>query len=205
MHLFDVVLFFHIAVAIAAFAIAGILHTAQYATRSAKTVAELRGWIPVTHRLEPLFPILALFLFALGAWLLHLSGGEFTWSDGWVVTAIVTLAVMEALGGAVLAPRGKRRHDVAEGAPDGPISPTAAWRTPRVPRPARATCHGRWTSRTAACRLWCPPGCCGRASIRTPPGRPCSGCSAGSARPASPATPRLRPRYQASGGHSGRT
>jgi hypothetical protein len=123
MHLVDVVLFLHIAVAIAAFAIAGILHTAQYATRSARTVAELRGWIPVTHRLEPLFPVLALVLFGLGAWLLHLSGGEFRWSDGWVVTAVVTLAVMELLGGAVLAPRGKRLHAVADHAPDGPISP----------------------------------------------------------------------------------
>ena len=124
MHLVDVVLFFHIAVAIVAFAIAGILHTAQYATRSARTVAELRGWVPVTHRLEPLFPILAAVLFGLGAWLVHLSGGEFRWSDGWVITASVTLAVMEALGGAVLAPRGKRLEAAYEHATDGPIDAT---------------------------------------------------------------------------------
>lgn len=108
MHLVDVVLFLHITVAIAAFAVAAILHTAQWVARGATTGAALKPWAPVIHRLEPLFPILALALFGLGAWLLHLSGGEFRWGDGWVVTSIVGLALMEAVGGVLIAPRSKK-------------------------------------------------------------------------------------------------
>jgi len=121
MHLFDVVLFFHLAIAIAAFAIAGILHTAQYVTRSAKTVGDVRSWVHAASRLEPLFPILALALFGFGAWLVHLSGGEFRWSDGWVITASLTLLVMEARGGGILAPKGKHLHKVTDETADGPI------------------------------------------------------------------------------------
>ena len=77
MHLVDVVLFFHIAVVLGVFALIGILHTGQYVMRSATTVQELRSWASVSHRLEPIFPFFGLALFGLGAWLLHLSDGEF--------------------------------------------------------------------------------------------------------------------------------
>jgi hypothetical protein len=121
-HLFDVVLFAHIAIAIAAFSVAAILHTVQWASRSATSVQQLRAWVGATHRLEPLFPILALILFLFGGWLLHLSGGEFRWGMGWVITSSVTLGIMEALGGAFLASRGKQMYELTKQAPDGPIS-----------------------------------------------------------------------------------
>lgn len=121
MHLVDIVLFAHIAVAVAAFGIAGILHTAQWASRRASSATTLKVWAPVVHRLDPLFPVLALALFGLGAWLLALSDGEFGWGDGWVVTAIVGLALMEIVGGAVIAPRSKKALAAIHDAGDGPI------------------------------------------------------------------------------------
>ncbi|HKC29698.1 MAG TPA: hypothetical protein VKB75_16905 [Jatrophihabitans sp.] len=124
MHLVDVVLFAHILIAICAFAIATVLHVGQLVARGATSTATLKAWNPVNHRVEPLFPILALVLFALGAWLIGLSDGEFAWSDGWVITAAVGLGAMEAVGGAVLAPRGKKAYEAVAAAADGPVDPT---------------------------------------------------------------------------------
>lgn len=121
MHLVDFVLFLHILVAILAFGCATLLHTSQFVMRGATSTSTLKAWSPVSHRIEPLFPVLALVLFGLGAWLLHLSDGEFKWGDGWVVTSIVGLALMEIIGGAVLAPRGKALHQAIMSAADGPI------------------------------------------------------------------------------------
>jgi len=68
---------------------------------------------------------MALLLLGLGVWLVHLGHGTddaFSFKDGWVITAIVTLVVVEAIGGAVLAPRGKKLTGLIDAAPDGPIS-----------------------------------------------------------------------------------
>lgn len=120
-HLVDVVLFVHIAVAVVAFAVAGLLLTALAQMRTADTVAVLRTWQRSAHRVEPWFPILALALLALGGWLIALSHREFRWSDGWVLTAVATLVIMEVYGGAVLAPNSKRLHTMIENIPDGPV------------------------------------------------------------------------------------
>jgi hypothetical protein len=119
---FDIVLFLHIVVAIAAFMVAGILHAGLLAMRRATTTSQLKGWLPTIARLEPVFPVLALVLFGLGAWLLHLSGGEFRWSNGWVITAVVSLAIVEIIGGAVMAPASKAMAKEIEEAPEGAVS-----------------------------------------------------------------------------------
>jgi hypothetical protein len=119
--LVNVVLFLHIFIALCAFGCAAILHTSQFVSRGATSTSTLKAWSPVAHRVEPLFPVLALILFGLGAWLLGLSDGEFSWGDGWVVTSIVGLAVMEIAGGVVLAPKGKAMHEAIMGAADGPV------------------------------------------------------------------------------------
>jgi len=121
MHLINVVLFAHIFIAICAFGCATLLHVWQGVSKGATSTTTLKAWIPVVHRIEPLFPILALVLFGLGGWLVGLSDGEFSWGDGWVVVSIVGLFAMEAAGGAVLAPRGKKVHAAIVNAPDGPV------------------------------------------------------------------------------------
>lgn len=118
----DVVLFLHIFTAVIAFAVAGIMHVAMLQMRGATQVSVLRSWARVSARAEPLFPVLVLILIGLGAWLIHLSGHEFRWSDGWVMTAVIGLVLMEAYGGIVLAPNGKKLHGLVEHQPDGPVS-----------------------------------------------------------------------------------
>jgi hypothetical protein len=120
-HLVDVVLFLHIAVAVLAFGVAGLLLTALSQMRSAQSVAVLRTWQRMSHRVEPWFPIIVVVLIGLGAWLIGLSHKEFNWGDGWVITAVATLVIMEMYGGAVLAPNAKKLHHTLETIPDGPV------------------------------------------------------------------------------------
>jgi len=123
--LFGVVLFLHIGVVIAAFAMAGVMHTALQATARGGTVQELRSWSHAMHRIEPLFAVMALLLLGLGSWLVHLGANtddNFSFSDGWIITSIVTLVAVEAVGGAILAPRGKKLTGLIEQAADGPVS-----------------------------------------------------------------------------------
>ena len=130
----DVILFLHIAVAVFTFAVAGLLLTGLNQMRGAESVSVLRSWERLTHRIEPWFPILVLVLIALGGWLIALSDDEFGWGDGWVLTSVVTLVVMEGYGGIVLAPAGKRLHAMLEGVADGPVPAEidAAVRNPLV-------------------------------------------------------------------------
>jgi hypothetical protein len=116
------VLFLHIAVAIASFMIAAVLHAAFHVLPRTRDVAEMRSWTALMHRLEPLLPVSALVLLGLGAWLVHLGGDEgFGFSDGWVLTAIVFLVVVEGLAGALLAPRTKALVAKVHAAADGPV------------------------------------------------------------------------------------
>jgi uncharacterized membrane protein len=116
-----VVLFLHITAAIVAFSMAAVLHAALHAGVRARDVREMRTWARLVHLLDPLFPVVALLLVGLGGWLIHLSGGEFRWSDGWVVTALVTLVVLEALAGVLIAPKAKLLVREVEKAADGPM------------------------------------------------------------------------------------
>lgn len=120
----DVVLFLHIGVAVAAFACAAVLLTSMFQMASATDVAVLRSWQRVAHRVEPLFPILVLILLLLGGALIQLSktsDEKFSFGDGWVIVAISGLIAMEAYGAVILAPAGKRLHELVETAIDGPV------------------------------------------------------------------------------------
>jgi hypothetical protein len=81
----------------------------------------MRSWGALVHALDPLLPIAAVLLLGLGAWLVHLSGGEFKWSSGWVMTAVTSLVVIEGLAGALLAPKAKALVRRIEQAADGPV------------------------------------------------------------------------------------
>jgi hypothetical protein len=117
-----VVLFLHIGVAVIGFMIAAVLHAALHAMPRARSIEGARPFATLVHRLEPLLPIMALLLLGLGAWLIHLSDGEFEWKNGWIMTAVITLVVVEGLAGALLAPRTKKLTQLVDAAPDGEIS-----------------------------------------------------------------------------------
>lgn len=120
--LFGFVLFLHIFVVVGSFMMAAVLHAAMPALARARDVREMRSWAAVVHRLEPLFPIFALLILILGAWLVHLSKGRVAWGDGWLLTSLVALIVIEGLSGALLAPKAKAAVRAVEHAPDGPVS-----------------------------------------------------------------------------------
>lgn len=107
-HLYDVVLFGHIVLAIGSFIVAAGMHLAMAQLRSAHTVTQMRAPARLMHRTGSLLPLFVIALAGLGALLLYLSGGQFGWSDGWVITAATTLAMVEATGALILGPRGKR-------------------------------------------------------------------------------------------------
>lgn len=119
--LYGVILFLHITVAIIGFVIAGVLHASLHALARAGTVSEIKFWGRLVHRLDPLFPLVALLLLGFGAWLIHLSGGDFKWSTGWVLTAVISLVVIEGVMGATVAPRAKAVVKAIEEAADGPV------------------------------------------------------------------------------------
>ncbi len=115
-----VLMFVHVTAVIVGLMLAAVLHTALLMTRRARTTDECRPWVPIVGRVEPLLPLAALVILGSGAWLIHLSGGEVSWSEGWIVVSLVTFVLIEAAGGS-LAPRSKAwRAKMAEAAP-GPV------------------------------------------------------------------------------------
>ncbi|MCU1593264.1 MAG: hypothetical protein JWO12_656 [Frankiales bacterium] len=123
MHLYDVVLFLHIATLLAAIGLATTLHHAEWSTREATTVGELRTMTGV-YRRGRLFPIVILLLLAEGAWLLHLSKKQdetFRFGDAWVWTAVAALVILAVSGGAVLDRHASRYAKLLAATPDGPI------------------------------------------------------------------------------------
>jgi hypothetical protein len=130
--LFGLVLFLHILTAIVAFMMAGIVHAGLPALARARDVREMRSWAAVLHRLEPLFPIAALLLLGFGAWLIHLSKGRIHWGDGWLLTSLITLIVVEGIAGVKLSPKAKAAVKAVEEAADGPV-PDSVRRTALEP------------------------------------------------------------------------
>jgi hypothetical protein len=119
--LFGFVLFLHILTAIVAFMMAAIVHAGLPALARARDVREMRSWAGILHRLEPLFPIAALLLLGFGVWLVHLSHGQIKFSDGWLLTGLITLVVVEAIAGIKLSPKAKAAVKAVEEAADGPV------------------------------------------------------------------------------------
>lgn len=116
------VLFLHIGFVIATFMMAAILHAGFHVLPRVATVAEMRSWTRLIHRLEPLLPLSALAILAMGAWLVHLESGEgASWSDAWVLTPLITLIIIEAMAGSLLAPRAKALVKAVDATADGPV------------------------------------------------------------------------------------
>jgi hypothetical protein len=115
-----VVVFLHVGVVVVSFMIAAVLHAALHALPRAKTVQQMRPFAALVHRLEPMLPILALFILGFGAWLIHLE--DLKWGDGWILTGLVALIVVEGLAGALLAPHSKKLVAAIEAAGEGVAS-----------------------------------------------------------------------------------
>lgn len=121
MQLHDVVLFLHILTLLVAIGLGSTLHHAEWSTRKAGTVAELRT-ITGVYKHGRLFPFLLILLLAEGMWLLQLSKSSSV-SDPWVWTAVVAVAILMVSGGAVLGPHSAKYAKLLAATPDGPITP----------------------------------------------------------------------------------
>ena len=122
---YEFALICHIASLTMAFFLAGAVHAAEWRAPGAKSVADLRA-ISAPLAWGKYFPIALLGLLGFGSWMIHLSKGngeEFTFSNGWVWTAIVAIVFIGASGGAILAPHGKKLGMALATTPDGPVTP----------------------------------------------------------------------------------
>jgi hypothetical protein len=139
--LYEVVLSLHILAAAFGFAVAGIAHSTMFRLRAATEMQQVRERLAVLDKVGPFFGIAALFLLAFGAYLVQIapSDADIGWSDGWILTALVSLVVVEAVGGIVIGRGVKSIDRRLEGLPDGPV--TAETRTALADRPVWLASH----------------------------------------------------------------
>ncbi len=124
METYDVVLFLHILTLLAAIALAGILHAAEWQQRAATTIQELRT-ITKPFAWGQLFPVLIILLLTEGMYLIHLSDDVYGFGDAWVWTAIIALVILMVSGGAILGRHAARYGTLLAETPDGPITDEA--------------------------------------------------------------------------------
>ena len=113
------VMFLHVAVVILTFMVAGVLHVALLDMRRTDRSSDLAVWAGLVRRLEPLMPVGGLLILGTGGWLVELSDGEFSWSQGWVVTSTVALLAVEGAAAAWLRPRTRALTAAVSTAGDG--------------------------------------------------------------------------------------
>jgi hypothetical protein len=122
---YDVVLFFHIAVVLLAFLLAGALHGSEYLSAGATTVGELRR-MTRPQKLGPLFAPIVIALLGLGMELVHLSkddGDGFKLSNGFVVTGIVAVGLLLLDGPVVMGRHFAKLDKALASTADGPVPP----------------------------------------------------------------------------------
>jgi hypothetical protein len=87
-------------------------------------MSQVRGHLAVLDKVGPFFGIAALFLIVFGAYLIQIAPSEdhIGWGDGWILTALISLVIVEAVGGAVIGRRVKAIIGKLEGVPDGPVT-----------------------------------------------------------------------------------
>lgn len=142
MELYDVVLWLHITVLLAAFFLTGAVHTAEWLTARAATVQEMRGVARPLAWGVGFGPVVGLMLL-LGGWLVKLSDDRdptYSFGDGWVWTGALALLVALGMGIGVEGPHATRLLGQLAEAPDGPPSP--ALREQATAAPVWAVSYG---------------------------------------------------------------
>jgi hypothetical protein len=120
---YEIVLSLHILAAVFGFAVAGVAHSTTFRLRGATEMRQVRDHLAVLDKIGPFFGIAALLLLVFGANLIMMAPKEddFGWGDGWILTALVSLIVVEGVGGAVIGRRVKALIAKLDGVPDGPV------------------------------------------------------------------------------------
>jgi len=102
---YRIALFVHLAALLGAISTGAILHQAQWRLLTADSPAALRPSAMLLKRLQPVFPLALLVLVATGAYMTHKS---WSWSDGWIDSALVAVGVLLVNGAVVVGSRGRR-------------------------------------------------------------------------------------------------
>lgn len=116
----ELLLFLHIATAIAAFFLSGTLHMSEYQVRYAGTLQELRI-VTRPFKYGVLFAPLLVLLVALGGRLGSLA--DYEMSEGWIWTSVVGSLLLFLAGPLVMARHGKELGAALAAAGEGAIPP----------------------------------------------------------------------------------
>lgn len=143
MTLYNVVLFAHVLVLLAAIALAGSIHGSELLMRRAQTAAQLRI-LALPGKLGPLFAVLVLLLVGLGSWLTALSKDpdKFEMGDSFIWTALVGAVLLFLSGPIIHAPHAKHLKQALDASAEGPA--TTELRATALARPGVVT--GWWNT-----------------------------------------------------------
>jgi hypothetical protein len=122
---YEVVLSLHIMALALGFGVAGVAHSTMFRLRAATDMRQVRERLAVLDKVGPFFGIAALLLIIFGAYLIQIAPDdepEIGWDQGWILTALISLVLVEAVGGLVIGRGVKAIIGKLEGAPDGPVS-----------------------------------------------------------------------------------
>jgi hypothetical protein len=125
MSLYEVVLSLHIMALGFGFAVAGVAHSTMFRVRAATDMRQVRERLHVLDKVGPFFGIAALLLIIFGAYMVQNppeGRDDIGWDQGWVLTALISLVLVEAVGGLVIGRGVKAILGTLEAAPDGPVT-----------------------------------------------------------------------------------
>jgi hypothetical protein len=123
--LYEVVLSLHILAVAFGFSVAGVAHSTMYRVRVAKEMQQVRERLHLLDKVGPFFGVAALLLLIFGAYLVQIAPSDrddIGWGEGWILTALISLVVVEAVGGLVIGRGVKALSARLESVPDGPVS-----------------------------------------------------------------------------------
>ena len=125
MSTYEVVKSLHILAMGFGFTVAGVAHSTLFRTRACTTMQQVRERLHLLDKVGPFFGIAALLLIIFGAYMVQnppANRDDIGWDQGWVLTALISLVLVEAVGGLVIGRGVKAIIGKLEGVPDGPVS-----------------------------------------------------------------------------------
>lgn len=139
---YEVVKSLHILAALFGFAVAGVAHFTMLRLRAARDMTQVRDRLEVLDKVGPFFGIAALLLIVFGGYLVQTAPTGRTdigWDEGWVLTSLISLVLVEAVGSVVIGRGVKAMLGKLEGVPAGPV--TAQTRAVLADKPVWLASH----------------------------------------------------------------
>jgi hypothetical protein len=116
------VLYLHVLSLLLGIGAATIIGVCLFRLRAAQTLADALPWGMLAGKTERVFPVAILGLFATGA---YMTSDVWSWSDGWIVVAIIGLALVALQGPLVAGLRAKALERALKENGPGPLGERA--------------------------------------------------------------------------------